>query len=104
MFIFQEPSDLILTNTDIASGSATVNASRTAYTYDLPYYMEKDFKEIQAKVVNRYIHQAKLSDRVHEIMFNSFPVIRPGHFKFRLKYVLPGINKTSSEVEVNVSY
>lgn len=104
MYVYQEPADLLLSPTDIAGGTATVSASRAAYTFDLPYYMEKDFKEIQAQVVNRYIQQTTVSERVHQIMFNSYPAVRPGQFRYVLKYVLPGINKTTSETEIIANY
>lgn len=104
MYIYQEPADLTLTTTDIASGVANANASRAAYTFDLPYYMEKDFKEIQAQVVNRYIQQTTVSERVHQIMFSSYPSVRPGQFRYTLKYVLPGIDKTTSETEIIANY
>ncbi len=104
MYIYQEPADLILNATDVSGGTAFVNASRAAYTFDLPYYMEKDFKEIQAQVVNRYIQMSTVSDRVQQIMFNSFPAVRPGQFRYKLKYVLPGINKTTSETEIIANY
>jgi hypothetical protein len=100
MFISQEPSNLILNSADVSTGTALVNASRAAYTFDLPFYIEKDFKEIQSQVVNRYIQQTTVSPRVQQIMFTSFPVVRPGQFRYKLKYVLPGLNKTTSEIEI----
>ena len=104
MYIFQEPSNLILTSSDIGAGSAFANASRAAYTYDLPYYMERDFKDIQAQVVNRYIHSTTVTEGIHQIMFNSYPPVRPGAYKYKLRYVLPGIKKTTTEMDINTTY
>jgi hypothetical protein len=103
MLIFQEPNDLILSTNDIAAGAASVNASRAAYTYDLPYYMDKDYREIQAQVVNRYINSAYVSERIQKIMFTAYPPVRPGQFKYKLKYVLPGINKTTAELTITTN-
>lgn len=104
MYFYQEPANLQLTTTDLSLGTASVMASRSAYTYDLPYYMEKDFKEIQSQVVNKYIQQEKVSDRIHQILFSSFPPVQPGEFKYKLQYILPGINKVTSEVEATAKY
>jgi hypothetical protein len=104
MYIYQEPGNLTLTNEAIMNGVAQVNASQSAYTWDLPYYMEKDFRDIQAQVVNRYIQQASVSDRIRQILFSSYPSVLPGLYQYKLKYALPGINKVSSEVDLTVSY
>lgn len=104
MYIYQEPADLLLNTSDFAGGSAFVNTSRAAYTFDLPYYMEKDFREIQAQVVNKYIYQEAVSSRVQSIMFNSYPPVRPGQYSYKLRYVLPGLNKVTTELDINTSY
>lgn len=104
MYIAQEPGDLQLTTTDIAAGAATVNASRSTYIFDLPYYMEKDFLEIQAQVVNKYIYQNTISSRVQAIMFNQYPPLEQGKYTYKLKYVLPGLNKVTTELNINTGF
>ncbi|HNH58898.1 MAG TPA: hypothetical protein PLS80_02650, partial [Cyclobacteriaceae bacterium] len=104
MYLYQEPANISLNTSDIASGSASVNASRAAYVWDLPYYMEKDFLEIQNEVVNKYIYQNTVSSRVQQIMFSQYPPVRPGKFSYKLKYVLPGINKVTTELDIKASF
>lgn len=104
MYLYQEPANVSLNTGDVASGAASVNASRAAYVWDLPYYMEKDFLEIQGEVVNKYIYQDAVSSRVQQIMFNQFPPVRPGKFTYKLRYVLPGINKVTTELDIKTSF
>lgn len=104
MYIFQEPATLTLNQENIMNGSATATASQGMYMYDLPFYMEKDYRDIQAQVVNRYIQQESVSERVHQIMFNAFPVMLPGTFRYKVRYTLPGINKVTSETEVTATF
>lgn len=104
MYVAQEPNDLVLTTSDIASGSAQVNASRASYVFDLPYYMEKDFAEIQSQVVNKYIHQDIIPQQVQKVIFNMYPPVSPGNFTYKLRYMLPGLNKATTELSINTSF
>lgn len=104
MYIYQEPANLLLNTADIAAGSTIVNASRAAYTFDLPFYMEKDFREIQAQVVDKYINYSTVSDRVRSIMFGAYPPVQSGKFSYKLRYVLPGLNKVTTELDINTSF
>lgn len=104
MYIYQDPANLLLNSSDVAAGSTVVNASRAAYTFDLPYYMERDFREIQGQVVNKYMSNATISDRVRSIMFGAYPPVQSGRFSYKLRYVLPGINKVTTELDINTSF
>lgn len=104
-YVGQTPSDLLLRNENItAGGPVSVSASRAYYTFDMPYYVLQDFREIQAQVVNRYINQTSVSDRVHKILFSPVPILTTGQVKYKLRYFLPGVLKKTAETTVTVSY
>jgi hypothetical protein len=104
MYIEQTPGDLVLTPENVSIGAASASASRSAYIYNLPFYFEKDFKEIQAQVVNRYIQLPIVNDRIQRIMFTPYPPITPGQYIYKLKYLLPGINKTTTEINITTGF
>lgn len=104
MYLYQEPDNLTLTPADITGGVSTASASLGAYVYDLPYYMEQDYREIQSQVINRYVGKTNVPERVKRILSNAFPPVEPGSFSYRLTYTLPGINKITTTVDINTQY
>jgi hypothetical protein len=104
MYIDQEPFDFTLSANDVSNGTATMSVSRAFYVYNLPYYFNQDFTDIQAQVVNRYIDHAEPRPRIKEIIFGSLPAIESGYYKYKLKYVLPGTNRVTSEVDITAKY
>ncbi|MBO6589626.1 MAG: hypothetical protein JJ951_10955 [Muricauda sp.] len=74
---------------------------RFPYRYNLPYYYNKDFKEIQYKLINGYLSNTPNQDfhieDYHNIINGVFPFIPKGNYKVRVKYMLPGnINGSSA--------
>lgn len=74
---------------------------RFPFRYNLPYYYNKDFKEIQYKLINGYLSNTPNQDfhieDYHNIINGVFPFIPKGTYKVRVKYMLPGnINGSSA--------
>jgi hypothetical protein len=100
--IRQNPNDKVLEEAEL-NGSANANITdAAAFIYNLPFYMEKDYIEIQGQAANAYINSSAKSDRITKLLSTSFPAISKGNYKFDVKYVLPGANSASTTKEVNI--
>lgn len=75
---------------------------RFPYRYNLPFYYNQDFKEIQYKLINGYITDSNNSgfqiDNYSDIINGVFPFIPKGIYKVRVKYMLPGNIHGSSAI------
>ncbi len=85
--------------TDEAGG--LTNASLSGYMrYDLMRVMVEDYRSIQKQVAN-YItdRPERVTERLEKIVTKPFPFYRQGKYYVRLKYRIPGINKTTSSYD-----
>jgi len=75
---------------------------RFPYRYNLPFYYNQDFKEIQYKLINGYITNTNNGDfqidNYNNIINGVFPFIPKGTYKVRVKYMLPGNIDGSSAI------
>ncbi|MEQ5791180.1 hypothetical protein J4E06_08975 [Muricauda sp. NFXS6] len=73
---------------------------RFPYRYNLPFYYNQDFKEIQYKLLNGYIsnNQDFQIENYNNIINGVFPHIPKGTYKVRVNYILPGNMNGSSAI------
>lgn len=69
--------------------------------YDLPYYTYKDYCEHKEKAAIQAA-RGKGSKVITTMIESSFPGFAPGLYKFKLKYVLPGLNTVTTEREISI--
>jgi hypothetical protein len=85
--------------TDAASG--VNNVSLSGYMrYDLMRTMMEDYRSVQKQVANYIADRPdRVTERLDKIVTKSFPFYRQGKYYVRLKYQIPGINKTTSSYD-----
>lgn len=76
--------------------------TRMPFRYHLPYYYKQDFIDLQYKIVNRYLqnpgsYQSKIQ-QYNYIINGIFPYIKPGNYKVKYQYTLPGDVPGTSKV------
>jgi hypothetical protein len=77
------------------------NVSLSGYMrYDLMRTMIEDYRSIQKQVANYVTDRPdRVTDRLEKIITKPFPFYRQGKYYVRLKYQIPGINKTTSSYD-----
>ena len=80
------------------SQGQTAVSGKVALIYNLPLYIAGDYYELQSKIVNAYVagQQLNLSEQMKSIVTTPFTPVRKGPYKFKISYVLPGINKITT--------
>lgn len=71
-------------------------------TYNLPMEMSRDYIDLLSQAADLSLRQS--SPRLNYILTNFFPVLTFGIYKVKIKHVLPGINKVTSEKTINLTY
>ena len=72
------------------------------FVYNLSYYYNKDFVELQSKAANMFDKGINM-EPLKPLIQSQFPTIRAGDYKSRLKYIMPGA-KQGSQTLVNYIY
>lgn len=67
--------------------------------YSFPFYSFKDYMDLRNKAAINY-SRTNNKDYI-PLMTNTIPNIKPGTYKLKIKYMLPGINIVTSENEVS---
>ncbi len=102
--IFQNPDNFSINNQGQLSPLPFIQRA-LSYHYDIPYYSNLDFNEIQKKVVNRYAYRSVKPSQIQKIMTTSDPpTIRPDEYKFNVYYRLPGSTKSISSKTIIIKY
>ena len=100
IYLRQNPTGLKLD-----ANSVAVRQGYASFVYNLPYYFAWDFVHMQANVVNAMISGGvTIPANMKTIVERQFRRITPGNYRFRIKYVLPGINTTTSEKTITVPF
>jgi hypothetical protein len=102
VYLRQNPSGLKL---DANSGG--IGNGYSAFVYNLPYYIAYDFIYMQANVVNTLIsnyHYPGIPAEMRTIAEKQFKRITPGNYKFRIRYMLPGLNTVTSEKIITIPF
>jgi len=102
IFIKQPVNDKVLNDSDISSGVGNTNLSFTEIAYDLVPYSYKDYVNLCSKGAANALRYS--DPNIIRLMSTQFPNIRKGLYKFKIKYMLPGINRVTSEKEMSVNY
>jgi hypothetical protein len=71
--------------------------TRLPYIYDLTRIYHRDFIDLQAQIVNRFLGTAQQSQYGYIIM-GTYPMMRYGPYKVHFQYTLPDGSKGSSGV------
>jgi len=66
-----------------------------AIIYNIPHVAEGDFIELRNKAAN-YSTSGVSSSRVARLLDSSFPAVRKGYYKIKVKYNLPGKNSLNA--------
>ena len=97
VYIHQSPvSAATLQSSDFYSGVSNPTQSAN-FMYELPYYMKKDYRDLQAKTANYCVYRGGTytTRRLH-ILEKSFPVVLKGTYQVDITYALPGIHKVTT--------
>ncbi|MFN3403212.1 MAG: hypothetical protein ACK40G_03895 [Cytophagaceae bacterium] len=94
--IFQRPSDKILTDAEVNSGFVSKISGNASIVYDLPFYMYRDYLDVQQKCAALVVHSTNQPQNVWDMILKPYPGIIAGKYEVEVKYILPGINKVSS--------
>ncbi|PWS28685.1 hypothetical protein DHW03_02225 [Pedobacter yonginense] len=80
----------------VAGQSAT--PGKVALIYNLPLYISGDYYQTQSNIVNAYAmgRTLNISEMMRTIVTTPFTPVRKGPYAFKVSYVLPGINKTTT--------
>ena len=101
LYIRQSEGNLVLTP---EQAEANVNMATPAYAtlvYDLPLIMYRDYADLRQKAAAKAIYGGTNS-WMDKIIVTPFPGIHSGTtYKVKMRYVLPGINKITTEREIN---
>jgi len=81
---------------ELDATSASIS-TRLPYVYDLTRIYQRDFIDLQAQIVNRFLGTSRQNDYAYIIM-KSFPMMRYGAYNVKFQYVLPNGGKGSSGV------
>ncbi|MEO0555182.1 MAG: hypothetical protein AAF149_18380 [Bacteroidota bacterium] len=104
VFIRQHPNtDLILTESDIASGQVITSGLSAAFIYNLSHYYQQDLSNLQNQVANYYADSGNVSQRLQFLLTSPFPRILGGPYDVKVRYVLPGKNIVASEQMVTIT-
>ncbi|RAJ88288.1 hypothetical protein CLV59_1011058 [Chitinophaga dinghuensis] len=78
------------------NGNAQFSGIST-FVFNLPYYIERDNSNVANRMVNNmYGLGLNYTDQQKLILTRNWVPVRKGDYKFRIKYVLPGINMSTS--------
>ncbi|WP_331980934.1 hypothetical protein [Ohtaekwangia sp.] len=102
-YIRQYPSNIVMTDSDVQANTFSFSTNEGALVYNAAHYMEYDFRDIQSRVVNKYINTGVASDRVKTLLLAPFPVIADGTYSVKVKYVLPGKDIVTSEQVIQMT-
>lgn len=88
-----------------SSGCQYLMSTPPSFTYEYVAYnigqsVYRDFRDLQQQAVNFVAdHPDQLTPRLQSLIIKTAPHIRQGSYRFRLSYIIPGINKVSSTVD-----
>jgi hypothetical protein len=99
----QYPKMISLKDGEISNYLAEGTPTEGAFIYNLPYFIDKDLYHLQNKASNKYADVSPLPAGVAALLEGTFPVIKAGVYRVKVKYVLPGQNEPSSETEIGIN-
>lgn len=97
--IRQSPMDRVLNEEETSSSPIS---DYSALIYNLPFYMYKDYSDLQQKCAALLIRDTNVSQPVLDMIYKPFPSINAGNYEVELSYTMPGINKITSIYKLNL--
>lgn len=101
---------MYLRNENLAKGitytqGLSATSGKVALIYNLPLYIAGDYYDLQSKIVNAYASgfELSISDQMRSIVTKPFTPVRKGPYKFKISYVLPGINKVTTTKQLVIN-
>lgn len=102
LFIRQLGGEGWMLTPENASGVKSLSPSLSGIIYNLSPEIYRDFAVIRAKCANLSV--STYNDQIHRILYASYPVIRSGSYKFKLRYYLPGTSTITTERNTQIGY
>ncbi|MEO1049142.1 MAG: fibronectin type III domain-containing protein [Bacteroidota bacterium] len=100
IYFRQYPSDRILNEQEVLSGTGGYITNEGAIIYNLIHYYARDYQDLQGQVAGRYYNGGNINSRLRLLLESTFPKIRFGDYKVNVKYVMPGTGKVSSMKQI----
>lgn len=101
-YIRQYPSNISMTDQVAEANGFTFATNEAAFVYDIMHYIEYDFRDIQSKLVNKYISAGSPNPGVVSYLTSSFSPIAEGNYRVKVSYVLPGKDIVTSQQEIQI--
>lgn len=97
VYIQQSPNvPASLTAAAFTTGASS-SVQSASFMYELPYYMKKDYRDLQTKTAGYCTHQGgTFTPRRIKILETSFPVVIKGSYQVDMTYTIPGIDVVTS--------
>lgn len=102
IYMKQSPSDLMLTEQVLQTKNYEYPVNNVWFIYNLPVEIYKDYLDLRASGANLSVSEN--SDQITQLLLTPFPVVTEGEYKIKLKHILPGINKITSESVLTINY
>lgn len=92
-----------LSDDEISTGLATTTSPNGNFTYAVPFWCSKDHYAIKKEIGIKAAKGIELEKWELEIVANDFPpLVTKGDYPVTVKYVLPGTDIVTSEVEIEM--
>ena len=101
--ISQSLAGNLLTEADVQTGNFDTHIGAGAFKSYLLHYAAIDYVDLSAQVCANYFDSSNLDNKLQKLIVTPFPVVRPGKYSFKAKYVLPGINQITSSKLLTIS-
>ena len=95
--LVQDPFNFELNQNDLSYSNAS---SEQYFRYDLPYYYYYDFREIQSKVIQKYVSKPAPSARIEKLIWGFYPMIIKGSYAVDVTHYLPGKETATSTKKI----
>lgn len=98
----QDVETKTLGENEITTGQAVNMPSNAAFIYNIPYYAERDFRDLQNQAVNRLTLGISLSNDEKSLINGQFSRITYGSYDVTVKYILPGATEPTSTKKITI--
>jgi hypothetical protein len=94
--LLQDVDQKMLEVGEIKSGQAMNMPSNAAFVYNIPYYAERDLRDLQNQAAHRLTQGLTLTPEEKSLMQGQFSRIPYGKYDVTVKYILPGGTEPTS--------
>jgi hypothetical protein len=100
IFLEQDASPL-LSSADVQNGILPGSVRSSSMVNNMVFEVYQDYYELQQKAA--YLAQFRDDPWIHRILTGRFQQIIPGSYKVNIRYVLPGIKETTSQIQQTIN-